>query len=94
VDTELLDIVNEVIAICESSTQHVDWAGYEDQDELLEDLREHARRLREGDTSRLRELRVLFLPTGPLQDIAIDSGWVDQYMNLSSRFDALISQYL
>lgn len=86
---ELLDVVNEVIAICEASPQHVDWAGYQDQGELLEDLHDHARRLRAGDTSRLSELRVLFLPSGPLQDIAIDSGWHNKYMTLASRFDEL-----
>jgi hypothetical protein len=87
VETELLEIVNEVITICEVSPQYVDWAGYRDQDELLADLRDHASRLRSGDTSRLPELRVLFLPTGPLQDISVDSGWADKYMRLAGRFD-------
>jgi hypothetical protein len=89
---ELLAIVNEVIAICNASPQYVDWAGYRDQGELLEDLQDHARRLGTGDTSRLRELHVLFLPSGPLQDIAIDSGWHDKYMTLASRFDELYRQ--
>jgi len=92
-DTELLDIVNELIAICEVPPQFVDWAGYEDQDELLEDLRDHARRLGVGDASRLDELHTLFLPTGPLQDIAIDSGWHDKYMTLASRFDEQYRQW-
>ena len=86
---ELLEIVSKVITVCEVSPQYVDWAGYRDQDELLADLRDHASRLRAGDTSRLAELRVLFLPTGPLQDIAIDSGWSDTYMRLASRFEQL-----
>ena len=92
-DVELLQIVNQLIAICEVPPQYVDWAGYEDQDELLEDLRDHARRLGAGDTGRLSELHVLFLPTGPLQDIAIDSGWHDNYMTLASRFDDLYEQW-
>lgn len=72
--------------------QYVDWAGYEDQDELLDDLRDHATRLRAGDTGRVRDLHVLFLPTGPLQDIAIDSRWHDQYMELADRFDRAYQQ--
>ena len=84
---ELLKILAEVIGICEAMPQIVDWAGYEDQDELLSDLRDHLRRLRENDTGRLGDLRVLFLRTGPLQDIAIDSGWHEMYVALASRFD-------
>jgi hypothetical protein len=38
-------------------------------------------------------LHVLFLPAGPLPDIAIDSGWVGKYMTLSSRFDQAYGQY-
>jgi hypothetical protein len=90
VGMELADIVDRLIAICGASPQHVDWAGCRDQAELLEDLRDHARRLRTGDAARLRELRVLFLPTGPLQDIAIDSGWHDEYLVLARRADQLL----
>lgn len=91
-EMELLEIVNEVIEICEVSPQHIDWAGYRDQAELLEDLRDHVRRLHAGDTSGLSELRVLFLPSGPLQDIAIDSGWHNKFMTLASRFDELFGK--
>lgn len=40
---ELLEVVGEVIAICESSPRYVGWAGYWDQDELLEDSPDRAR---------------------------------------------------
>jgi len=43
----------------------------------------------EGDTSRLSDLRVLFLPTGPLQDIAVHGSWHDRYIALAGRFDEL-----
>lgn len=35
-------------------------------------------------------LRMHFAPTGPLQEIAMMSGWTDEYMSLSERFDKLI----
>lgn len=31
---------------------------------------------------------VLFLPTGPLQELAISSGWGDEFIDLANRFDA------
>ena len=33
--------------------------------------------------------QVLFAPTGPAQEIAMNNGWHDAYMKLSSEFDRL-----
>ena len=32
---------------------------------------------------------IQFLPTGPIQEIAISNGWHDQYMDLSTQYDKL-----
>lgn len=36
------------------------------------------------------ELRLLFAPTGALQETAIANGWSDEYLLLSAQFDDLI----
>jgi hypothetical protein len=36
------------------------------------------------------ELKVLFAPTGDLQETAIANGWAEEYLLLSARFDDLI----
>ena len=36
-------------------------------------------------------LRVLFAPTGPIQEAAISSGWGDAFLALANRFDSAIS---
>ncbi|MEV4137560.1 hypothetical protein AB0J72_35970 [Dactylosporangium sp. NPDC049742] len=33
-------------------------------------------------------LRVLFAPTGPIQEVAFSSGWGDEFIDLADRFDA------
>ena len=35
-------------------------------------------------------LQRILVPTGALQETAMDNNWHDEYMNLSTRFDALI----
>jgi len=32
---------------------------------------------------------IQFMPTGPIQEIAISNGWHDSYMELSTEYDAL-----
>ena len=35
-------------------------------------------------------LVMLFMPTGPLQELSIDSGWGEAFIDLSTRFDEII----
>ena len=39
------------------------------------------------------ELSLLFLPTGPLQETSMSNGWTDEFLTLSSEFDALIAKW-
>ena len=57
-----------------------------------------ARRVRRPD--RVRRLRasaipvaaaVLYLPTGPLQELSLDSGWGEEFVALADRFDAAVA---
>lgn len=37
------------------------------------------------------ELRVLFAPTGPLQELSLDNGWGDEFLSLAERVDAFLA---
>ena len=49
--------------------------------------------LESGRKPNIRALTFLFLPTGPLQETAMDNGWAEEYLELSSRFDDLIAKW-
>ncbi|WP_028063275.1 AN1-type zinc finger domain-containing protein [Solirubrobacter soli] len=55
-------------------------------DDLRDELDGHIAELRagRGDT---RSMNILFLPTGPLQELSLDSGWGDEFVALADRFD-------
>ena len=38
------------------------------------------------------ELRLLFAPTGDLQETSIANGWAEEYLSLSARFDDRIAE--
>ena len=89
-DAQLIEIVTTLIAALRAGPQDLTWQStYLDEAEVVADLRDHLDRLRAGDRSRLPELRFALLPTGPLQEIAVSSGWGDTYVRLANRFDTL-----
>ncbi|WP_328406239.1 hypothetical protein [Nocardia sp. NBC_00403] len=89
---EIVGILDQVLAIVKRVPQELIWQSrYSDEQELVDDLTDHARRIGQGDLSRLPDLSFLFLPTGPLCEIAASSGWLDAYTVLGNRFDELHS---
>jgi hypothetical protein len=46
--------------------------------------------LQRGSESDRDELKLLFAPTGALQETAMDNGWSLEYLWLSAEFDRLI----
>ncbi len=46
--------------------------------------------IRHGAELDREELKLLFAPTGALQETAMDNGWSDEYLLLSEDFDGLI----
>lgn len=57
-----------------------------DQDDVASELESALARVQAGDHPG-HALRVLYLPTGALQETAVSGGWGDEYLVLASRFD-------
>jgi hypothetical protein len=60
----------------------------DDDDALARELDGHLERLRDGPI-RTWAVGGLFLPTSPLQELAIDRGWGHAFLALADRFDAI-----
>lgn len=85
---DLLRILDKILHIVTTFEQDVTWnTGWQTQADMITELREHATRLRTGDLSGVRELRFLFAPTGPLQEVSISSGWGEAFLVLAEQFD-------
>ncbi|MEV0245642.1 hypothetical protein AB0H76_03525 [Nocardia sp. NPDC050712] len=63
------------------------WSTWDDEAEALAEFDALVEQVRQGE--RPFTLHVLYLPTGPLQELAISSGWAEQYLVLAARFDEL-----
>lgn len=49
--------------------------------------------LKTKNKAKLAKIEYLFLPTAPLQEIAMENGWVDEYLVLAEKFDAVSNKY-
>ena len=57
-------------------------------------MNDHIRRLKIKDFSKILDLIAIFLPTGDLQEIPLSSGWADDFLNISEKFDNVIKDII
>ena len=63
------------------------WVSITPQD-IIEQLSQTLEVINESNIEReLEKIRLLFAPTGSLQDISIDNGWGEEFIKLASVFD-------
>ena len=88
--TELLDVLSEVRALLSLPGNDFTWSSFADAETALHEIDTLAAEVRlRGEVPWL--LGVLFAPTGPIQEVALSSGWGDAFLTLADRFDAAIS---
>ena len=82
-------VVNDLLAQLRATPQDTAWSSYPNGDALVADVERLSALIEQGDPDAERTLRLLFAPTGALQETALSSGWSDNYMRLADRLDAI-----
>ncbi len=84
-------IVGDLLARLRATPQDTGWSSsYPNGDALVRDVEKLSGLIEQGDADADRTLRLLFAPTGALQETAMSSGWSDDYMRLAGRLDAIV----
>ncbi|WP_433222591.1 hypothetical protein ACQP00_23895 [Dactylosporangium sp. CS-047395] len=82
----LLAVLADVRALLARPDNDFAWSSFADRDGALAELDALTARVRTtGEVP--SSLRILFAPTGPIQEVAISSGWGDAFLTLADRFD-------
>ena len=84
----MIDLLSRTKALIESSDE-ASYAGLSPA-EIGMDLSIAIKALESGGEFDRNHIKTHFAPTGTIQETAMDSGWHDEYMQLSQRFDAII----
>ncbi|MEV0133968.1 hypothetical protein AB0H83_36560 [Dactylosporangium sp. NPDC050688] len=82
----LLAVLADVRAMLARPGNDYTWSSFIDAGTALEEIDEAIAVVRAGGTP--TACGVLFAPTGPIQEVALSSGWGDEFLDLADRFDA------
>ena len=86
-------MLNEVLALLRRPSTDVAWSTYRTPEHAIRHIQSLRQRVVWGDPFALTQLSFLFMPTGALQEISLSSGWSEEFLSLSSRFDAASVRY-
>ena len=87
---ELVKILREARGLLARPKNAFIYCSWKNADEGLAQIDALVNTLEAGALPSRLDLSVLFAPTGPLQEVSIDSGWPDEFIELSRRFDAAL----
>jgi hypothetical protein len=88
---ELALVLRRIVRLLGRKGTDVVWSGYASAADLRGEVERYLLMIEAGqafDDEEFLGLRVLFAPTGPLQETSISSGWAREFLDLAARFDA------
>jgi len=87
----LIQLLLELKSLIARASADVTWSQYDNKEQVLQNIYSFIERVKQNDSSVIEEINIFFAPPGSFQEIAISSGWGDEYMKLAARFDEIIS---
>ncbi len=85
----LIEVLLEARAWCAQPDNDFSWSSWHDAVHALREIDGWIEHLREGGRG-AGGIAIIFLPTGPLQELALSSGWGREFIGLADRFDAAV----
>jgi hypothetical protein len=85
--TALLSVMEEARELLAADDNDFNWSSWQGRDDALDEIDTLLAELRSGTLPSTLALRVLFAPTGPIQEVSLSSGWGDAFVELAKRFD-------
>ncbi|HRD52765.1 MAG TPA: hypothetical protein PKY96_08965 [Flavobacteriales bacterium] len=89
---ELVEILSRTRELLARPDSDFAWSHWSNSEDALREFDSLTRQIEAGDFSRKKELELLFAPTGSIQEVSINSGWGDEFLKLSEKFDSLMKR--
>ena len=68
------------------------WSSWQDAPAAFREIDGLISRIESGDLPNRSDIEFLFLPTGPVQEVSVSSGWGQEFLDLASRLDAAVAR--
>ena len=89
---ELVEVLRETRDLLARATNEFVWSHWDSSADALREFDALLEQIESGDTTHRSELELLFAPTGSIQEVSISSGWGEEFLAVSERFDAAIKR--
>lgn len=83
----LTEVLREARAWVARPENDFTWSSWHDSEHALREIDGYIAEAEQG-TLDVGEAAIIFLPTGPMQELALSSDWGTTFLGLASRFDA------
>ncbi len=84
---ELRDVLREARDLLALPGNCFDWSSWRDAHAALHEVDSLIEALEVNRLPSRLTVRVLFAPTGPIQEVSLSSGWAHEFLALAERFD-------
>jgi hypothetical protein len=86
----LADVLREARSLLARPGNDFAWSSWHDMADALREVDKLIRGLEDGAPLSVFRGKVLFAPTGPIQEVSLSSGWGDEFLALADRWDAAL----
>jgi len=86
----LLDIFQRARELVALPQNDFSWSSWRDTEHALEEIDGIISELQRGASPATLQMSVLFAPTGPMQELALSSGWGNRFLQLASEYDIAV----
>lgn len=83
-------VLMDARTLLQRSGNDFSWSSWDDASEAVAAIDQIISNIRAGQMPPPLSMKVLFAPTGPIQEVSLNSGWGDEFLALASRFDAAL----
>jgi hypothetical protein len=88
----LIDVLRDARQFLARPDNDYAWSSWEDAPAALHEIDGLIACIESGTLPKRSDIELLFLPTGPLQEVSVSSGWGQQFLDLASRFDHAVAR--
>lgn len=81
---ELITVLKQARALLALESNDFSWSSWKDQNHAISEIDSIIISLENGS---IPEIKTLFAPTGPIQEVSLSSGWAKEFLELAERFD-------
>jgi hemoglobin len=89
---DLLQVLQEARSLLARPGNDFAWSSWSDPEAALRQIDELIAVIEEGQLPDRSELALLFAPTGPLQEVSLNSGWGCEFLDVARRFDSAVDR--